>query len=69
MLIIVLKLVVTGRIMIQQEVEIDEGRFFSEEEDLSRRRVAVIGADIPKELKTSSKALLNNELLINGVPY
>ena len=49
--------------------EVDEGRFFSEEEDLSRRRVAVIGADIPKELKTSSKALLNNELLINGVPY
>ena len=49
--------------------EIDEGRFFSEEEDLSRRRVAVIGADIPKELKTSSRALINNELLINGVPY
>ena len=63
------KLVVIGQTMILQEVEIEDGRFFTEEEDLSRRRVAVIGADIPKELKTSSRALLNNELLINGVPY
>ena len=49
--------------------EIQEGRFFTEEEDLSRRRVAVIGSDIPKELKTSAKTLINNDLLINGVPY
>ena len=49
--------------------EIDQGRFFTEDEDLSRSRVAVIGSDIPKELKTSAKSLLNNDLMINGVPY
>ena len=35
---------------------VEEGRFFSEDEDLSRRRVAVIGADIPKELKNIIKS-------------
>ena len=42
---------------------------FSEKEDLARERVVVIGADVPKELKTSYRAMLNNELMINGIPY
>ena len=29
----------------------------------------MIGADVPKELKTSYRAMLNNELMINGIPY
>ena len=52
-----------------RDFEIEHGRSFSEKEDLARERVVVIGADVPKELKTSYRAMLNNELMINGIPY
>ena len=52
-----------------RDFEIEHGRGFTENEDLSRQRVIVIGSDIPKELKTNYKALLNNDIQINGIPY
>ena len=45
------------------------GRFFTENENLARKRVAIVGSKVPQELKTSPKQMLNNELLIAGVPY
>lgn len=52
-----------------RDFEIEHGRGFTENEDLGRQRVVVIGADIPKELKTNFKAMLNNDIQINGIPY
>ncbi len=52
-----------------RDFEIEHGRGFTENEDLSRQRVVVIGSDIPKELKTNYKVLLNNDIQINGIPY
>ena len=51
-----------------RDFEIEHGRGFTENEDLSRQRVVVIGSDIPKELKTNYKVLLNNDIQINGIP-
>ena len=52
-----------------RDFEIEHGRGFTEEEDLSRQRVVVVGSDIPKELKTNYQTLLNNDIQINGIPY
>ena len=52
-----------------RDFEIEHGRSFTEEEDLSRQRVVVVGSDIPKELKTNYQTLLNNDIQINGIPY
>ena len=49
--------------------ELDEGTLFSERQDLSRKRVVVLGSSVPKELKTSKKRLLNNEISIAGVSF
>ena len=49
--------------------ELDEGILFSERQDLSRKRVVVLGSSVPKELKTSKKRLLNNEISIAGVSF
>ena len=40
-----------------QGYEVDEGLFFTERDDLARKRIAVIGSSVGTELKTSSKAL------------
>ena len=52
-----------------QGYKISSGRNFTENENLSRKRVAVIGPKVATELKTSPRAMLNNELLISGVPF
>lgn len=49
--------------------DIDYGRIFSEEENLGRKRVIVLGSAVPKELKTSAQAILNKEILIAGTSY
>ena len=48
---------------------LDGFRFFNEEENFGRKRVVVIGSSVPKELKTSVKNILNNEVLIAGTAY
>ena len=49
--------------------EIEYGRIFTEEENFGRKRVVVIGSAVPKELKTSAQAILNQEILIAGTGY
>jgi putative ABC transport system permease protein len=45
------------------------GRFFTRGEDYARRRVAVAGADIPKELETEPADLVGSEILVRGIPF
>mgnify|MGYP001337627136 FL=1 len=49
--------------------DIEYGKIFSEEENLGRKRVVVLGASVPKELKTSAQRILNKEILIAGTSY
>jgi putative ABC transport system permease protein len=49
--------------------DIEYGRIFSEEENLGRKKVIVLGSAVPKELKTSAQAILNKEILIAGTSY
>ena len=49
--------------------EIEYGRIFTEEENLGRKKVVVLGSDVPKELKTSPSIILNKEVLIAGNSY
>ena len=48
---------------------IGHGRFFTAAEDEARRRVAVVGADIPERLQTTAEALLGRSLSVNGQPF
>ena len=49
--------------------DIEYGRIFTEEENLARKRVVVIGSAVPKELQTFPQAILNQEILIAGTAY
>jgi putative ABC transport system permease protein len=49
--------------------DIEYGKIFSEEENLGRKRVVVIGSAVPKELQTSAQRILNSEILIAGTSY
>ena len=49
--------------------DIEYGRLFTEEENLGRKKVVVLGSDVPKELKTSPSRILNKEVLIAGNSY
>jgi putative ABC transport system permease protein len=49
--------------------DIEYGRIFTEEENLGRKKVVVLGSDVPKELKTSPSRILNKEVLIAGNSY
>jgi len=49
--------------------DIEYGRIFTEEENLGRKRVVVIGSAVPKELQTFPQAILNQEILIAGTAY
>ena len=49
--------------------EIGQGRIFTEKENLGRKRVIIIGSKVPRELKTSARQLLNNEILVAGTSY
>ena len=49
--------------------EIDQGSFFSERDDLARKRDAVIGSSVGTELKTSSKALVGKDIDLGGVTF
>ena len=49
--------------------DIEFGKIFSEEENLGRKRVVVLGSSVPKELRTSAQRILNKEILIAGTSY
>jgi len=46
-----------------------QGRTFTEGDDHARRRLAVIGSDVPDELKTTADALLGSEIAIRGIAF
>ena len=52
-----------------QGYEIDQGIFFSERDDLARKRHAVLGSSVGTELKTSSKALVGKDIELGGVTF
>jgi putative ABC transport system permease protein len=45
------------------------GRFFTPAEDEQKRRVVVVGADIPERLEVEPAALLGKTLSVNGQPF
>ena len=45
------------------------GRFFTEGEDQSRRRVVVLGSDVPQDLEAEIGALVGSRLTINSQPF
>lgn len=49
--------------------DLEFGRLFTKEENLGRKRVAVIGSGIPSELSTNTSTILNSEILIAGTTY
>ena len=52
-----------------QGYEVEHGRFFSDRDDLARKRVAIIGSSVGTELKTASKALLGKDIDLGGVTF
>ena len=49
--------------------DIEYGTIFTEEQNLGRKRVVVLGSSVPKELQTSARQVLNKEILIAGTSY
>ncbi|MGH7608170.1 MAG: ABC transporter permease [Gemmatimonadales bacterium] len=45
------------------------GRFFSRADDYGRRRVAVLGDDIPGELEIAPAAVVGRSITIRGIPF
>jgi putative ABC transport system permease protein len=52
-----------------QGYEVEQGSFFSDRDDLARKRVAIIGSSVGTELKTASKALLGKDIDLGGVTF
>jgi putative ABC transport system permease protein len=49
--------------------DIEYGKLFSDEQNLGRKRVVVLGSSVPKELQTSAQQILNKEIFIAGTSY
>jgi putative ABC transport system permease protein len=49
--------------------KLDLGRFFTAQEDEQRKRVVVIGAEIPKRLQQEPSVLLGKIIAVNGQPF
>jgi len=45
------------------------GRFFTEQEDAGRRRVAVLGGAVPAVLQTTAEALVGEVIRVRNVPF
>ncbi len=45
------------------------GRFFTAQDDDAKRRVMVVGSDIPGQLETDSQALVGRTVSVNGQPF
>ncbi len=48
---------------------VEHGRIFSLGDDEARRRYAVLGASVPRELSTSPSALLGRTVTLGGIPF
>ena len=45
------------------------GRFFTSGEDYARRRLAVLGAQVPEELEVEPEELLGAQIFVRGIPF
>jgi putative ABC transport system permease protein len=45
------------------------GRFFSAADDYARRRVAVLGNDVPRELEAEPAFLVGRDIIVRGIPF
>jgi putative ABC transport system permease protein len=45
------------------------GRFFTPEENEQRKRVIVLGAEVPERLETDAKTILGKTMAVNGQPF
>jgi putative ABC transport system permease protein len=60
----------TPNFLVVRKYEIDAGRMFTEAEDKARKRVAVLGADVIKNLNMpSSEAVIGEYIRITGVQF
>ncbi|MDQ1470700.1 MAG: putative transport system permease protein [Bryobacterales bacterium] len=50
-------------------IPIDQGRFFSEEEEKSGQRVCIIGSDVKKQLFGTRPNVNGSQMALNGIPY
>jgi putative ABC transport system permease protein len=50
-------------------MEVASGRFFSDGDDQARRRLAVVGAEVPAELEVEPDALLGQDIFVRGIPF
>jgi putative ABC transport system permease protein len=49
--------------------ELENGRMLTAIDDSSRRRVAVLGGEVPEQLGTTAEALLGRSILIKSLPF
>jgi putative ABC transport system permease protein len=49
--------------------ELEAGRMLTAIDDSSRRRVAVLGGEVPEQLGTTAEALLGRSILIKSLPF
>jgi putative ABC transport system permease protein len=49
--------------------ELEAGRMLSALDDSSRRRVAVVGGEVPEQLQTTADALLGHTILVKSLPF
>jgi len=49
--------------------ELESGRMLTAIDDSSRRRVAVLGGEVPEQLETTAEALLGRSILIKSLPF
>ncbi len=52
-----------------RKYDLERGRMFSDGDDAGRRRVAVLGATVVSNLRSSSALLVDSTIRINGVPF
>jgi putative ABC transport system permease protein len=49
--------------------EVDRGRMFTASDNAAKRRVAVLGADVPEELETTADEILGSTISIRNFPF
>jgi putative ABC transport system permease protein len=59
----------TANYVVVQSITVDFGRSFSDGDDAARQRYAVLGADVPALLGSNAGAILQQTVLLNGIPF
>src|SRR5258708_39913637 len=50
-------------------IPVDQGRFFTDDEEKAGRRFCIIGTDVKKQLFGTRPDVNGSQLAINGIPY